>query len=552
MGVDHTLEELMGQIGEFGRYQGFQFFLHILSALTAGMHMLSLVTVGAIPEHRCFIDGVDSIGEAAPWDSPGIISAIPKVDGNLSSCHMYSVNETIVPCKSYVYDRTYYKSSRAIEWDFVCDKRWMIAIAQTLYMLGTFTGAITLGGLADKVGRKAIFCWSALLQLILGVGVAFIPNYIPFLIVRYLLGIFGSAGSYITGFVLTMELVGASKRTSCGVSFQAAFAFGIMLVAAWGALIPDRKFLQIVYGLHSCLLIAHWWIMDESPRWLWGQGRREEAVKIVAKAVKMNGHGIPLDEHYYLNKSKFMGNENDQSKRESAGVSDLFKTPNLRMKTLNVCLCWFANALAYYGLSLSSGSLKGNPYLILFILGLVELPSYIALVFTLDVLGRRSITSSLMLIGGLCCIIAAYIEQGTTLTTCIVMVGKFTIAGSFAVIYNYSAELFPTVVRNSAMGLGSMAARLSGALTPLITLLDSFDPTIPAVTFGIIALLSGAWVLFLPETNNQPMPESIADGESFGKGDTFFTSCFGNRKKKSEGVQDEYQYAGVPLEIVDK
>lgn len=347
-----------------------------------------------------------------------------------------------------------------------------------------------------------------------------------------------------------MELVGASKRTSCGVSFQAAFAFGIMLVAAWGSLIQDRKFLQIVYGLHGCLLIAHWWIMDESPRWLWNQGRREEAVKIVAKAVKMNGHGIPLDEQFYLSKGK-LSNENDQSTKESAGLSDLFKTPNLRMKTLNVCLCWFANALAYYGLSLSSGKLNGNPYLILFILGLVELPSYIALVFTLDVLGRRSITSSLMLIGGFCCIIAAYIEQGTTLATSIVMVGKFTIAGSFAVIYNYSAELFPTVVRNSAMGLGSMAARLSGALTPLITLLDSFDPTIPAVTFGIIALLSGAWVLFLPETNNQPMPESIADGESFGKGDTFFTSCFGGKNKKSAGV-DEYQYAGVPLEVVDK
>lgn len=348
-----------------------------------------------------------------------------------------------------------------------------------------------------------------------------------------------------------MELVGASKRTSCGVSFQAAFAFGIMLVAAWGALIPDRKILQIVYGLHSCLLIAHWWIMDESPRWLWNQGRREEAVKIVAKAVKMNGHGIPLDEHYYLSKSKFIERENNQSTKESAGLSDLFKTPNLRMKTLNVCLCWFANALAYYGLSLSSGKLNGNPYLILFILGLVELPSYIALVFTLDVLGRRSITSSLMLIGGVCCIIAAYIEQGTTLATGIVMVGKFTIAGSFAVIYNYSAELFPTVVRNSAMGLGSMAARLAGALTPLITLLDSFDPTIPAVTFGILALLSGSWVLFLPETNNQPMPESIADGESFGKGDTFFTSCFGGKNKKSAQV-DEYQYAGVPMEVVDK
>lgn len=348
-----------------------------------------------------------------------------------------------------------------------------------------------------------------------------------------------------------MELVGPSKRTICGVSFQAAFAGGIMLVAAWGSIIADRQMLQMIYGLHSCLLIAHWWIMDESPRWLWAQGRREEAVKIVAKGVRWNSRNIPLDEQYFLSKARYTSAITEESTTETAGVSDLFKTPNLRMKTLNVCLCWFANALAYYGLSLSTGKLNGNPYLILFIMGLVEMPSYIVLVFTLDILGRRSITSTLMLIGGICCIVAAYIEQGTTLATGIVMVGKFTIAGSFAVIYNYSAELFPTVVRNSAMGLGSMAARLSGALTPLISLLDSFDPTIPAVTFGVITLISGTWVMFLPETNHQPMPESIADGEAFGQGDTCFSACFGGKRRKNT-VRDEYQYAGVPMQNVHK
>lgn len=130
------------------------------------------------------------------------------------------------------------------------------------FMLGVFTGAVVLGGLADKVGRKKVFCWSAALQLVLGVGVAFTPNYISFLIVRYVYGIFGSAGSYITGFVLTMELVGPSYRTVCGITFQAVFACGIMLVAGWGALIQDRMILQVVYGLHGALLIAHWYSMD--------------------------------------------------------------------------------------------------------------------------------------------------------------------------------------------------------------------------------------------------------------------------------------------------
>lgn len=121
----------------------------------------------------------------------------------------------------------------------------MGAVAQSMYMFGVFTGAVTLGNMADKYGRKPIFCWSAILQLILGVGVAFSPNYYSFILIRYLYGIFGSAGSYIPGFVLTMELVGPSKRSMCGISFQAAFAFGIMLVSIY--LKNKYKFVLYIY-----------------------------------------------------------------------------------------------------------------------------------------------------------------------------------------------------------------------------------------------------------------------------------------------------------------
>lgn len=184
--------------------------------------MLSLVTVQAVPEHRCYIEGVDnSSWSYAPWNSSAILAAIPLKDsGELDSCHMYDAQNNTVTCSKYVYDRTYYETSRTIDWNFVCDRRWMGSIVQTIYMLGVFTGAVTLGGLADKVGRKTVFCWSALLQLILGVAVAFIPEYFSFMATRYFLGIFGSAGSYICGFVLTMELVGASRRTACGITFQ--------------------------------------------------------------------------------------------------------------------------------------------------------------------------------------------------------------------------------------------------------------------------------------------------------------------------------------------
>lgn len=113
--------------------------------------MLTLMTVAAVPDHRCFIDGVDTNTTAAAWNSTGIIDAIPMKDGALDSCHMYipGTNETST-CSEYVYDDTYYTDTFAKAWNMVCDNRYRGAIAQTVYMLGVFTGAVVLGKIAKN------------------------------------------------------------------------------------------------------------------------------------------------------------------------------------------------------------------------------------------------------------------------------------------------------------------------------------------------------------------------------------------------------------------
>lgn len=100
--------------------------------------------------------------------------------------------------------------------------------------------------------------------------------------------------------------------------------------------------------------------MDESPRWLWTQGRHAEAIDIVAKAVKINKNPNGIDKQYYLSHTKTVPRASTAvtENKKTYGMSDLFKTPNLRIKTLNVCLCWFANSIGYYGLSLSAVSFK--------------------------------------------------------------------------------------------------------------------------------------------------------------------------------------------------
>ena len=62
------------------------------------------------------------------------------------------------------------------------------------------------------------------------------------------------------------------------------------------------------------------------------------------------------------------------------------------------------------------------------------------------------------------------------ITVVLALIGKCGIAGAFALIWLYSSELFPTVMRNSATGAASVCARLGGIVAPYIAQLVSCGP----------------------------------------------------------------------------
>ena len=65
------------------------------------------------------------------------------------------------------------------------------------------------------------------------------------------------------------------------------------------------------------------------------------------------------------------------------------------------------------------------------------------------------------------------------------------------------------------------------------------DSRVPTVIFATVTLISGALTMFLPETLDQPMPQSLEDGEEFGDGDTCFTTgCFGRKKSRPLSTQE--------------
>ncbi|NWR21127.1 S22AD protein, partial [Emberiza fucata] len=92
-------------------------------------------------------------------------------------------------------------------------------------------------------------------------------------------------------------------------------------------------------------------------------------------------------------------------------------------------------------------------------------------------------------------------------TTVLATIGKFAASASFSTSYVYAAELFPTVVRQTGVGLCSVSARVAGILAPLIIPLAQYHRAIPKAIFGSIPVLVALFCILLPETRGTDLAD---------------------------------------------
>ena len=58
-------------------------------------------------------------------------------------------------------------------------------------------------------------------------------------------------------------------------------------------------------------------------------------------------------------------------------------------------------------------------------------------------------------------------------------------AVTFGAVFNYTAELYPTHLRTTAVGIGSSVARIGGILAPQILYLQVVSDILPPIIIGI-------------------------------------------------------------------
>ena len=124
---------------------------------------------------------------------------------------------------------------------------------------------------------------------------------------------------------------------------------------------------------------------------------------------------------------------------------------------------------------------------------------------------------------------------GHQVTVALATVAKFGASAAWSILVLQVTELFPTPIRNTAMGACSLSSRLGGVLAPVVTNLEpelwwvspstiqvfisiqsnwvSIPRYVPWLLFAISSLVAGVAGLFLPETVGRKLPETVEDAE---------------------------------------
>ncbi|XGW32192.1 hypothetical protein V3C99_010401 [Haemonchus contortus] len=518
-------EFLFTYLGEMGRYQKMQFLLVCFPTIIVSMHAVSWSLASVPVPFRCALpsetkgspyltdDSRFSIKECRDWNG----NPVSINESRAYGFHCY-YNEDCkldgAECETHVYDHSRVKYSAVERWEITCSRGNIRANVQACYYIGQMIGSMVFGMLGDRIGRKKVFIIAIFLQITCGFAVVGVPTWWLFALFRAGLG-FSHPGIFVIAVVIGTELVGPKYRKLAAVITGAFFAAGQFLLAVEGYFITDYRYLQLAIVSPAVIFLSYYWLVPESARWLVTQRRYEEADKILQHAAKVNGETLPDKWWEQLDSEKESSRVNNTKRYH---LWDLFRTPVLRKRALVAFFLWPVVSMVYYGISLKPNALGGDIYINFIFVALVEIPGLLVVCLLIDRVGRRVVVSGGYFLAGFCLLLNHFMGDSATPVIAIVqvMVAKGAITGVYSAIYTYSPELFPTVIRNTAMGCCSMIARVGAISASYISLwiVEAFGKVYMIVPFAILSISAGILTLcFLPETMGQPLCETIREVE---------------------------------------
>jgi len=490
-------------IGSFGPYQLWLCLLGFLLNVVHCWLSLSLKFVGMVPKFEC--------GEGV------------KVDND--SC-MVSIRNITRPCTSFIFDQSEVEDTIVERWGLVCEKAGLENVAQSVFFTGCLVGVFLAGLMADLLGRKVVCVVLVITFLCSAVLGGLVGDWYVWLLLRFVVGAC-SIGMVTVRYTIQVEMIGGMWRSWANTLTSTGWVVGYMTLPILAYLLPSMRVMEIVIGLSSFpLLLLLVFCHPESPKWLLARGHVTRAINILNRVNTWNKKKFINEEKvlkFLESQENPAGNTTSKTMRAEDGLSTVITSPffpSIRRNLLIMCVCWFAFGMSYFGLALHTPELGSNVFLIFFLGGLMDVPVIVVGPVLLNHAGRKPCMVGGLILGSLCLLTTSILTSTSKAIIVMAILGKMGVGMAFDTGYVWTSEMFPTVIRNSALATCSSFARLGAIMAPLVVFMDTFRPGMSILVYGVVAMVGGILTLWLqPETKRcTRLPDTLEEGEKEARG----------------------------------
>ncbi|MDR7303775.1 MFS transporter [Haloactinomyces albus] len=352
---------------------------------------------------------------------------------------------------------------------------WVLASV----FIGYLIGALLAGVLADWIGRRRVLMYALLVYAVFTLLAATASSPGELILWRILSGIgIGAEATaivpYVSEFLPRRNRGRSIGRTIMflGVGYVLAGLTAVTVISPQ----PEPGWrIACLSGILPVLLLL-WWrrTMVESPRFLISKGRIAEAGGIVERFERDTaaaGDTVPP-----ASSSDSVECEVDRLAGQTNPLRRLGALwgPGMARRSTVVCLLWFAFQAAQYGygtwlptLLMLKGFAISQSFAFAMAGAVAQVPGYYIAASVSEHLDRKW-TIVVFLLGSVGCAAGLGTAGNAASIFCYSVALSFFMNGAASPLYAYTAEIYPTGIRTSGMGMASATARIGAILAPVV------------------------------------------------------------------------------------
>ena len=383
----------------------------------------------------------------------------------------------------------------------------MLGVTVSMALWGTVLGSLLAGKPSDRYGRKACLAALGLLYIVSALGCAWAWDWYALVAFR-LIGGLAIGGSSVVGPMYIAEISPAAKRGRLVGFFQLNIVIGILLAYLSNYLVSQAglggaewRWKLGVAAIPAAAFFIALSAIPQSPRWLVGAGRKEEAREVLVRMGEPNPDAELKQISESLHAERLSGNEPLFQNRYRIPVFLAISIGMFnQLSGINAILYYLNDIFERAGFSRVSSDMQAV------LIGFTNLVFTIVAMSVIDRFGRKKLLLTGAAGTGLCLAgVAAIFATGSSPELLVWLLVGFIAFFAFsqgAVIWVYLSEVFPTLVRAKGQSLGSFTHWIMNALiSGVFPVMAARSGAVPFFFFAAMMAIQFVVVLKLyPET----------------------------------------------------